>query len=70
MSTTHKTKSTPQTRSVASPGPSGQLFSSSEESPLEQGIDYVRCQIRQHPEAAALWCLGIGFVLGWKLKPW
>jgi len=22
------------------------------------------------PEAAALWCLGIGFVLGWKLKPW
>jgi hypothetical protein len=22
------------------------------------------------PETIALWCLGIGFVLGWKLKPW
>ena len=25
---------------------------------------------RENPSAAALWCLGIGFVLGWKLKPW
>ncbi|TVQ04581.1 MAG: hypothetical protein EA381_00270 [Planctomycetaceae bacterium] len=25
---------------------------------------------REKPEAVALWCLGIGFVLGWKLKPW
>lgn len=25
---------------------------------------------RENPTAAALWCLGIGFVLGWKLKPW
>jgi len=22
------------------------------------------------PEILALWCFGIGFVLGWKLKPW
>jgi len=28
--------------------------------------DYVKA----NPENAALWCLGIGFVLGWKLKPW
>lgn len=31
---------------------------------------YVRDYARQEPEMAALWCLGIGFVLGWKLRPW
>jgi len=25
---------------------------------------------KSKPETIALWCLGIGFVLGWKLKPW
>ena len=25
---------------------------------------------RERPEIVALWCLGIGFVLGWKLKLW
>jgi len=25
---------------------------------------------RQRPEVVALWSLGIGFVLGWKLKLW
>jgi hypothetical protein len=25
---------------------------------------------REQPEVTALCCLGIGFVLGWKLKPW
>jgi hypothetical protein len=25
---------------------------------------------RERPEIVALWCFGIGFVLGWKLKPW
>jgi cytochrome c-type biogenesis protein CcmH/NrfG len=37
---------------------------------LNQAIDQVRTSVRANPEAAALWCLGIGFVLGWKLKPW
>jgi hypothetical protein len=31
---------------------------------------YLYDYARAHPEYAALWCLGIGFVLGWKLKPW
>ena len=31
---------------------------------------YLREYAREQPEMAALWCLGIGFVLGWKLKPW
>lgn len=25
---------------------------------------------QENPAAAALWCFGIGFVLGWRLKPW
>ena len=25
---------------------------------------------RQRPGVVALWCVGIGFVLGWKLKRW
>lgn len=33
-------------------------------------LHYLREYARERPEAAALWCFGIGFVLGWKLKPW
>ena len=33
-------------------------------------IGYLREYARQQPETAAMWCLGIGFVLGWKMKPW
>jgi hypothetical protein len=25
---------------------------------------------KEHPEMVALWAFGMGFVLGWKLKPW
>jgi len=25
---------------------------------------------KENPTGAALWCFGIGFVLGWRLKPW
>ena len=31
---------------------------------------YFREYARENPETIALWSLGIGFVLGWKLKPW
>lgn len=33
-------------------------------------IEYFRQYAGKRPEIVALWCLGIGFVLGWKLKPW
>jgi hypothetical protein len=33
-------------------------------------VHYLKEYAREKPEVAALWCLGIGFVLGWKLKPW
>lgn len=31
---------------------------------------YLKEYARERPEVMALWCFGIGFVLGWKLKPW
>jgi hypothetical protein len=33
---------------------------------MQYAIDYAR----QNPGTAALWCFGVGFILGWKLKPW
>jgi hypothetical protein len=36
----------------------------------EDLMDYLKKYARENPEKAALWCLGIGFILGWKLKPW
>ena len=41
--------------------------------PMEVGRDlvqYLREYARDNPESAALWCFGIGFVLGWKMKIW
>ena len=38
--------------------------------PVPDLIEYLRQYARERPEVAALWCLGIGFVLGWKLKIW
>jgi hypothetical protein len=33
-------------------------------------IEYLKDYAREKPEVTALWCFGIGFILGWKLKPW
>ena len=38
--------------------------------PCRDMTEYVREYAREKPAVVALWCLGIGFVLGWKLKPW
>lgn len=36
----------------------------------EAAIAFFHAYARERPEVVALWALGIGFVLGWKLKPW
>ena len=36
----------------------------------EDALESFRVYAKERPEVVALWCLGIGFVLGWKLKPW
>ena len=38
--------------------------------PAEDMLQYLKDYAREKPDVAALWCFGIGFVLGWKLKPW
>jgi len=38
--------------------------------PMEDIVTYLRDFAHEQPEVAAMWCFGIGFVLGWKLKPW
>ena len=36
----------------------------------KSAFEYFREYGRERPEIVALWCFGIGFVLGWRLKPW
>ena len=38
--------------------------------PVDDFVGYLRDYATKNPEHMALWCLGVGFVLGWKLKPW
>jgi hypothetical protein len=38
--------------------------------PVDDFIQYLREYTRERPEVVAMTCFGIGFVLGWKLKPW
>lgn len=42
----------------------------SSDQPVHTLMNTAREYARENPEAAALWCFGIGFVLGWKLKLW
>jgi hypothetical protein len=39
-------------------------------SPGEAAIEFLREYSRERPEVVAMWAFGIGFILGWKLKPW
>lgn len=50
--------------------PASQNRPAAQHRPAEDILTYLRDYAREQPEAAALWCFGIGFVLGWKLKPW
>ena len=38
--------------------------------PIEDVMTYVREYTRERPEVVALTCFAVGFILGWKLKPW
>jgi len=33
-------------------------------------VDHLMQFCKENPGTAAAWCFGIGFVLGWRLKPW
>lgn len=38
--------------------------------PWEDMVSYLREYARERPEVVAMACFGLGFILGWKLKPW
>jgi len=33
-------------------------------------LTHLKKYASENPAEAALWCFGVGFVLGWRLKPW
>lgn len=50
--------------------PPAEVGSSQDLHPIEDIVAYLRRYAREKPQSAALACLAIGFILGWKLKPW
>ncbi len=38
--------------------------------PFDDLIEYAKTYARERPETFALACFGVGFILGWRLKPW
>jgi ElaB/YqjD/DUF883 family membrane-anchored ribosome-binding protein len=40
------------------------------ESTMHDVIDSLNHYVREKPAAALLWAFGVGFLLGWRLKPW
>ncbi len=40
------------------------------ESTIHSVVDQIETYARAKPVPFALWTFGIGFALGWKLKPW
>ncbi len=40
------------------------------ESIANDALDHVKAYARENPVAFGLYALGVGFLLGWKLKPW
>lgn len=65
MATARHTQQTGRGRQVSKDGQAtGSL------KPIDDFVGYLRDYARENPEHMALWCLGIGFMLGWRLKPW
>jgi hypothetical protein len=60
----NSTHQTPEERSVAAIARDERI--SATEAAMECFSQYAR----EKPEIVTLWAFGIGFVLGWKLKPW
>ncbi len=38
--------------------------------PFRDMLCYAKDYAKENPEVAALTCLGVGFILGWKMKMW
>jgi hypothetical protein len=42
----------------------------SQKRPFDDLLEYARTYAREQPETFAVACFGVGFILGWRLKPW
>ena len=38
--------------------------------PIDDIVNYVQVYARENPKVVAITCFAVGFVIGWKLKPW
>lgn len=47
-----------------------QIAADEELTASEAALALFKEYAKERPEVVALWTFGIGFVLGWKLKPW
>ncbi|QDU09818.1 hypothetical protein [Gimesia aquarii] len=70
MNTTTQQSSANLNRSISQDQHSQQQQGHDQLQPVDDIVDYVQTYARQNPGTAALWCFGIGFIVGWKLKPW
>jgi len=47
-----------------------QLRTTPDEPTTKDALEHLQEYQRERPGVVALWCFGIGFVLGWKLRLW
>ena len=47
-----------------------QLRTASDEPTTKDALEHLQEYQRKRPGVVALWCFGIGFVLGWKFRLW
>lgn len=64
------TQNASEARPNRSPATGGRAQECEPLKPVEDIGRYLTCYARQKPGTVALWCFGVGFILGWKLKPW
>ncbi len=64
---------TNQTANRRQPAPANKAIEAARNEQLTATESAMACMkeyARTRPEVVTLWAFGIGFVLGWKLKPW
>jgi hypothetical protein len=67
---TESTSSPPLYRSDAGRLPAGFSDDRASSSPITSTVRAIEDYARNEPWVFATWVFGLGFVLGWKLKPW
>jgi hypothetical protein len=70
MSNDFQTRSEPQMGADPTRWPRRMTVPDRRKHPQHDFVKHVIDYSREHPGVAAFCCLGVGFILGWKLKPW